>query len=70
MQQQEFGLETYFKDSFVFKDIIDDLVFPPGSRLCTADAVSMYTTINTDAAMAVNSAFTIDNQYNFPHCHA
>jgi len=64
------SMETYFKDSFSFKDIIENLVLPPGSRLFTADDVSMYTNINTDAAMAVISTFVIEKQYDSPHYHA
>jgi len=40
------------------------------NTVLTAYAVSMYTTINTDAAMDVTSAFIMDNQDEFPHYHA
>ena len=43
---------SYFKDSFVLKDLLDNLHLPPNARLFTADAVSMYTNIKTKEALA------------------
>jgi len=63
-------METYFKDLFSFKVFTDDLVLPPGARLFTADAVSMYTNINTNAALAVICAFIEENEEEFGHYHA
>jgi len=68
LQQISQSMETYVKDSFSFKELIDNLVLPPGSRLFTADAaVVTYTNINTNTAMAVISAFIRENENEFGH---
>jgi len=41
---------SYFKNSFVLRQQLVELVLPPNARLFTADAVSMYTNIPTNRA--------------------
>ena len=64
------SMPTYFKDSFEFKAIIDALKVPPGGKSFTADAVSMYTNINTNGALSVICPFLRDNEDRFGHYHA
>ncbi len=47
------GLQTDFKDSFELKKILDATVVPPGAKVFTCYASSMYTSIDTDAALSV-----------------
>ena len=44
--------QSYFKDSFELKAILDKLAFAPNALPFTADAHSMYTNIKTDPALA------------------
>jgi hypothetical protein len=43
--------KSYFKSSFDLKTELVTMDIPPGARLFIADAVSMYTNINTDRAL-------------------
>jgi hypothetical protein len=43
--------KTYFKSSYDLKKELVDLPLPSTARLFTSDAISMYTNINTDAAL-------------------
>jgi len=63
-------MPTYFKDSFAFKDITDELRLPPRARIFTADAVSMYTNIDTNAALAVICPYLRLMEDEFDHYHA
>ena len=40
--------QTYFKDSFALKNILDTLHIPPNASLFTYDAISMYTNIDME----------------------
>ena len=53
-------LPSFFKDSFELKKTLNTINVPPGARLFTCDAESMYTNIDTEAALTVISAFMID----------
>ena len=64
------SMPTYFKDSFAFKAIIDAVKVPPGGKSFTADAVSMYTNIDTNGALSVICPFLRDNEKRFGHYHA
>ena len=63
-------MPTYFKDSFAFKELVSDLVVPIGGRLFTADAVQMYSYIDTDAALAVICPYLRSMEKEFGHYHA
>ena len=63
-------MPTYLKDSFAFKELIDDIVVPPGGRLFTADAVSMFTNIRTNAALSIIGPYLREKEKEFGHYHA
>ena len=50
-------MPTYLKNSTELKKEFKALQLPPHARLFTADAVSMYTNIDTEAALFEISAF-------------
>ena len=64
------SMPTFFKDSFAFKAIIDALKVPLQGITFTADAVSMYTNINTMMALSIICPFLRDNERRFGHYHA
>ena len=52
---------SYFKDSFVLKDLLMALgTLPSNAILFTSNATSMYTNIKTDPALAAISAYLRD----------
>jgi hypothetical protein len=53
---------SYFKDSFVLKDMLDDIEVPANGFLFTSDATSMYTEIRTEEAINVISAYIRENR--------
>lgn len=66
------SMPSFFKDSFELKSILDETVVPRGARLCSADAVSMYTNIPTEPALARLAEYLRrdDVQRQFPHYNA
>ncbi|KAL7538734.1 hypothetical protein ACHAXR_010424 [Thalassiosira sp. AJA248-18] len=63
-------MPTDFKDSFAFKERIDNMVVPPGTCVFAADAVSMYTNIDTNAALSVICPYLRDKEKEFGQYHA
>ena len=65
------SMETYFKDSFELKSIIDQFIVPLGGRLFVIDAESMYTNIDTDVALLAIAEYLRDDETNrqFSHYH-
>lgn len=57
---------SYFKSSLELKDSLLSLEIPPGARLFTADAVSMYTNIPTSDALRLIERYLQDNATLFP----
>jgi hypothetical protein len=58
-------LPTYLKSSFELTDLLKDLPdLPDGARLFTADAVSMYTNINTNQALSVIQCYLPPTKHN------
>jgi hypothetical protein len=57
---------SYFKSSFDLKDDITSLKLPPNASIFTADAISMYTNINTTHALRVISTYLRQNKARFP----
>jgi hypothetical protein len=58
---------SYFRDSFVLKDILDKMRLPPNALLFTSDATSMYTNIKTTPALEEVSKFLRNQQHTFGH---
>jgi hypothetical protein len=58
---------SYLQSSFDLKTDLDSLNLPPNCRLFTADATSMYTNINTDAAITAIHDYIMHNQAQFPN---
>ena len=60
---------SYFKSSEVLQPILTSMELPPGCRLFTADAVSMYTNINTDVCIStISSIIKQEKQFKeLPH---
>ena len=61
------SMPTFFKDLFAFKKILEALTVPPGARGFSADAVSMYTNIDTDGALSEICPFLRDNAHRFDY---
>jgi hypothetical protein len=57
---------SYLQSSFVLIKELKSLTLPPNCRLFTADATSMYTNINTDAAIKAIHDYIMRNQAKFP----
>jgi hypothetical protein len=58
-------LPTYLKSYFKLTDLLTDLLdLPGGARLFTADAVSMYTNINTNHALSVIQQYLPPTPHN------
>ena len=62
--------QTYFKDSYKFKKLVETVRLRPGSRLFTADTVSMYTNIDTNKALALICPFLRENKRLFGYYNA
>ena len=45
--------QSYFRDSFALKKLLNGLTLPPGTSLFSTDAVSMYTSIDSNACLIV-----------------
>ena len=60
---------TYFKDSFALKEILDSLLLPSNASLFTYNAISMYTKIDTKDCIErlSNLLWSPDTQGKFPH---
>ena len=56
----------YFKSSYELKEDLCSLTLPPNAVLFTADAVSMYTNIDTDHALQSIEDFIGENSCKFP----
>ena len=70
LQPMAKSMMAYFKDSFKFKALTDTLTLPTNATLATADAVSMYTNIDTDVALETISNFLRKKEQDFGHYHA
>ena len=60
-------LPTYFKSSFELKQELLQLVLPPTARFFIADAVGMYTNIQTDPALQEIRWYLFVNSSKFAH---
>ena len=58
--------KTYFKSSFDLKKELLQLHLPPGAKLFTADAVSMYTNIQTAPALREIAQYLRRHERDFP----
>ena len=59
-------MPTYVKNSADLKQNLESLKLPENARLFTADAVSMYTNINTEAALSEIAIYLRRNRRKFP----
>ena len=67
LKQAAVTLRSYLKSSFELRAELHNLVLPPGRyRLFTADATSMYTNINTAAAISAIHKYIEDRPLLFP----
>ena len=60
--------DSYFKDSFALKLLLDSLRLPPNARFFTSDAQSMYTNIRTEPALEAISAYLFENRSKYSYC--
>ena len=51
---------SYFRDSFLLKKQLSELVLPPGTALFSMDATTMYTNIDSTACLEVLSKYLPD----------
>ena len=63
-------MPTYFLDSFAFKKNLDGAIVSSGGRLFTHYAKSMFTNINTDAALSIICSYLREKEKSFCHYHA
>jgi len=56
------SMQSYFKSSYVLKEELMSLRLPPNAVLFTADAVSMYTNIDTDHALNIIGEYIDKNR--------
>lgn len=66
LQQASRAQKSYIKSSFDVKEQLSKLDLPPGSRIFTSDAVSMYTNIPTNIALRKIAEYLHDNEDLFP----
>ena len=67
MQDIAKKIPSYLANSKELKEELITINLPPGARLFTADATSMYTNIKTDQAIASLGEYLIENQQTFRH---
>eukprot|EP00957_Ditylum_brightwellii_P050632 3838634-Ditylum_brightwellii.AAC.1 len=60
-------MPSYLANSKDLKEELITLNLPPGVRLFTADATSMYTNIKTEQAIASLGEYLMENQETFRH---
>jgi hypothetical protein len=70
LQQYTTRQKAYFKSSFDLKTELITMDVPPGAILFIADAVSMYTKINTDRALQFISQHIQENISHFANVPA
>ena len=63
----EKDIPSYILDSHHLKDLLLELDIPPGARLFTADAKSMYTNIKTNPALQDIRLYLRQNQHRYPN---
>ena len=63
-QQVATDMPDYFKDSKFLKEQLTTMDLPPGTMLPTADAMSMYTNIQTHPALNQIAQYFNGNQKN------